>query len=154
MAQILPFPSEAVSQSGKSPLAYFVRIGEAHNKLSDLHAAGRLPASRVVVDSSRNSALQDVTDLRRPHYFLSGPMTNAEREAKQMAQLRPSKADAARLNIDEDSLLARLRDQSARLAKSKLIIERLNDLSGSDVPRARVPRFRRHSETSSKENKK
>ena len=48
--KILPFPLAA---SAKSPLAQFIRIGEAHKKLGDLHAAGRFPAERVVVDASR-----------------------------------------------------------------------------------------------------
>lgn len=51
MAQILPFA--ASTPAPISPLAHFVRLGEAHKKLSDLHAAGKLPASRVVVDASR-----------------------------------------------------------------------------------------------------
>ena len=48
--KILPFPLTA---SAKPRLAYFVRIGEAHKKLADLHASGRLPAERVVVEASR-----------------------------------------------------------------------------------------------------
>ena len=49
-AKIVPFPLTA---SAKSPLAHFIRIGEAHKKLADLHASGRLPAKRVVVEASR-----------------------------------------------------------------------------------------------------
>jgi len=52
MAQKLPF-SSAPPSGVVSPLAHFIRLGEAHKKLSDLHAAGRLPASRVVIDASR-----------------------------------------------------------------------------------------------------
>lgn len=48
--KIVPFPLVAAA---KPPLALFVRIGEAHKKLADLHASGRLPAKRVVVDASR-----------------------------------------------------------------------------------------------------
>jgi hypothetical protein len=53
MAQILPFSTSIAASNVVSPLAHFVRLGEAHKKLSELHAAGRLPASRVVVDASR-----------------------------------------------------------------------------------------------------
>lgn len=48
--KILPFPSAALA---KPRLAHFIRIGEAHKKLADLHASGRLPAKKVVVDASR-----------------------------------------------------------------------------------------------------
>ncbi len=48
--KIVPFPMTAAA---KPRLAQFVRIGEAHKKLADLHASGRLPADRVVVDASR-----------------------------------------------------------------------------------------------------
>lgn len=51
MATILPFPG--ASPATATELAFFVRIGEAHNKLADLQAGGRLPASRVVIDASR-----------------------------------------------------------------------------------------------------
>jgi hypothetical protein len=51
MATILPFPG--ASSATASELAFFVRIGEAHNKLADLQAGGRLPAGRVVIDASR-----------------------------------------------------------------------------------------------------
>ena len=49
MAQILPFPVTPDA----SPIALFVRIGNAHKKLADLYAAGRLKTNRVVVDASR-----------------------------------------------------------------------------------------------------
>lgn len=48
--KILPFP---LPQSVRSPIGHFIRIGEAHKKLADLHASGRLPATRVVVEASR-----------------------------------------------------------------------------------------------------
>ena len=48
--RILPFP---VTASAKSRLAHFIRIGEAHRKLADLQASGRLPVKKVVVEASR-----------------------------------------------------------------------------------------------------
>lgn len=50
-AQILPFPKPAAGLA--SPLACFVRVGEAHNRLADLHAAGHFPARQVVIEASR-----------------------------------------------------------------------------------------------------
>jgi hypothetical protein len=51
VAQILPFPKPAAGMA--SPLACFVGVGEAHNRLADLHAAGHLPARQVVIEASR-----------------------------------------------------------------------------------------------------
>jgi hypothetical protein len=50
-AQILPFPKPVASAA--TPLACFVRVGEAHKKVADLHAAGHLPARQVVIEASR-----------------------------------------------------------------------------------------------------
>jgi hypothetical protein len=50
-AQILPFPKPPPALS--SPIATYLWVGEAHRKLSDLHAAGHLPARRLVVAASR-----------------------------------------------------------------------------------------------------
>jgi hypothetical protein len=50
-AQILPLPKPATGVA--SPLACFVRVGEAHRRLADLHAAGHLPARQVVIEASR-----------------------------------------------------------------------------------------------------
>ncbi|MEW6437794.1 MAG: hypothetical protein AB1508_11590 [Pseudomonadota bacterium] len=36
-----------------TPIAQFIRVGEAHKKFGELHAAGRLPAKRVVIEGSR-----------------------------------------------------------------------------------------------------
>ncbi len=35
------------------PISQFIRIGDAHRKLGELHAAGRLPVRRAVFDASR-----------------------------------------------------------------------------------------------------
>ena len=48
--KVVPFPTVA---SARSPLAHFIRIGEAHKKIADLHAAGRLPTMKVVFEASR-----------------------------------------------------------------------------------------------------
>ena len=50
-AQILLFPSSRSPTA--TPVAHFLRVGEAHRKLGELHAAGHLPARRVVFDASR-----------------------------------------------------------------------------------------------------
>ena len=49
-----------------SPIAHFIRIGEAHKKFGELYAAGRLPIRRVVIEASRLLFQRDfIADLRR-----------------------------------------------------------------------------------------
>jgi len=62
-AQILPFPNAGGATI--SPIACFLRIGEAHRKLADLHAAERLPARRVVIDASRFRYQQELISALR-----------------------------------------------------------------------------------------
>jgi len=113
------------------------------------------PRSHAAYQSfTRHRALQDVPDLRRVHYLLNGPMTDAERDAREITKLQPNKADAAKLGIDVDRLIARLRDQSARLAKSKIMFDELGAIRGGETGRARVARFRGFSEMPSKEVRK
>lgn len=50
-AQILPFPKSATGVA--SPIACFVRVGEARRRLADLHATGHLLARHVVIEVSR-----------------------------------------------------------------------------------------------------
>ncbi|MER9397054.1 hypothetical protein NKI46_02795 [Mesorhizobium sp. M0615] len=51
MQNVIQFPYVA---SPTQPVAHYIRLGESgYQKLANLHAAGRLPATRVVVDASR-----------------------------------------------------------------------------------------------------
>ena len=60
--KVVPFP---LAVSARSPLAHFIRIGEAHKRLADLYASGRLPATRVVVEGSRLRHQRElISDLR------------------------------------------------------------------------------------------
>ncbi|MFC7691821.1 hypothetical protein ACFQY5_21840 [Paeniroseomonas aquatica] len=58
-AQILPFPKPSPAPS--SPIATYLWVGEAHRKLADLHAAGHLPARRLVVEASRLRNQRELT---------------------------------------------------------------------------------------------
>jgi len=49
-AEVLQFP---LFDAATPPIAQFVRIGDAHNKIGELHAAGRLPLKRAVFEASR-----------------------------------------------------------------------------------------------------
>ncbi|MFK0693161.1 hypothetical protein ACFX5Q_34260 [Mesorhizobium sp. IMUNJ 23033] len=51
MENVIPFP---YAVAPVQPVGHFIRLGESgYNKLADLHAAGRFPATRLVVDASR-----------------------------------------------------------------------------------------------------
>lgn len=51
MENVIQFPHPTAPVQ---PIAHFIRLGEwGYNKLANLHAIGRLPARRVVVDASR-----------------------------------------------------------------------------------------------------
>jgi hypothetical protein len=101
---------------------------------------------------ARHEALQSVPDLRRLDYLLSGPIAEAVRQAKQIASLKPSKAEAIRLNIDCDSLMDRLREQRKRLEKSKSALEVIRDSAGGTV-RSRPLRHRGNVIAGSREQK-
>jgi hypothetical protein len=103
---------------------------------------------------ARHDALQKVPDLRRIEYFLSGPVTEAEREAKKISLLRPPKSDAERLEIDPDKLIARLKEQATRISKLKASMEKFNEQRDPESARARVAKSRRNQKSSSKENSK
>ena len=79
-AKILPFPLTA---SAKQPLAHFIRIGEAHKKLADLHASGRLPAKRIVVDASRLRHQKELIEALREN----GAEIVLDTEAAELAAL-------------------------------------------------------------------
>jgi len=47
------------------PIAQFVRIGSAHRQLGELHAAGRLPVRRVVIEAARFAQQKELIDALR-----------------------------------------------------------------------------------------
>lgn len=62
-AQILPFPKPVTVPT--SSIATYMWLGEAHRKLADLHAAGHLPAQRIVVEASRIRHRRDLVSAVR-----------------------------------------------------------------------------------------
>lgn len=63
VAQILPFPKPTALRP--SLIATYIRLGEAHRKLADLHAAGHFPAQRIVVEASRIRRQRDLVAVVR-----------------------------------------------------------------------------------------
>lgn len=61
-AEIIPL----MGKSPRSPIAHYLRIGEqSHLQLEDLHAQGRLPIKRAVIDASRFRHQKKLVDLLR-----------------------------------------------------------------------------------------
>lgn len=57
---ILRFPND---RSIRQPIAQFIRLGDSgHRKLAAIHAAGGIPASRIVVDASRLRHQKELVD--------------------------------------------------------------------------------------------
>jgi hypothetical protein len=62
-AKVIEFPSGAALAP---PIAQFIRIGDAHNKLGELVGMDRFPASRVVLQASRLAKQRRLMELLRP----------------------------------------------------------------------------------------
>jgi hypothetical protein len=60
---ILPFPNATTATT--SAIACYIRIRAAHQKLAELLAAFRLPATRIVVDASRAGRHRELTTALR-----------------------------------------------------------------------------------------
>ena len=112
---------------------------------SDMTADPRRHAAHQLFKSM--SALEAVPDLRRESYFLGGPMTEADRLARQVKLLRPSQADAERLKVDSDALMRNLGQHSMRLEKLRATLERVHEMRGDEGPRAHAVMQRGFSES-------
>lgn len=82
------------------------------------------------------SSLEVVSDLRRETHFLNGPMAEADRLARQIKALRSASTEAEKLGIDAESLMKRLNDDSRRLEKLQVMLERMHEARGEEGPRA------------------
>jgi hypothetical protein len=82
------------------------------------------------------SSLEAVPDLRRESYFLDGPMTVADRAARQVRQLRPSAVEADRRDIDLAGLMSRFQQHSRRMERLLSTLEILHQSRGDEGPRA------------------
>jgi hypothetical protein len=82
------------------------------------------------------ASLEAVPDLCRETYFLSGPMTDADRLARQVRQLRPSVAEANRRGVDLAALMSRFEQHSRRMEQLLSMFEILHQARGDEGPRA------------------
>ena len=82
------------------------------------------------------SSLEAVPDLRRESYFLSGPMTAADRLAREIRLLRPSVVEAERRRVNPAELMRRFEQHSRRMGQLFSMLERLHQERGDEGPRA------------------
>lgn len=137
MANVIPFPHPT---SPVQPVAHFIRLGESgYQKLASLHAAGRFPARRVVVDAPRlkHQQLAAVPDLNREQHFLLGQMSDVDRLARQVKDLKLSAEEAKERKVDADKLTKRLVEHSRQMEKMRFGLEDLHDNRADGAPRAR-----------------
>ncbi len=86
---------------------------------------------------SRVRALEDIPRLSREHYFINGPMAEADRLARSIKQLKPSDSEAALREIDSSKLMKRFHDYSRKLEKFRTTLEKFHEARSDETPRAR-----------------
>jgi hypothetical protein len=93
---------------------------------------------------SRVRALEEIPHLSREHYFINGPMAEADRLARRIKDLKPSKSEAALCEIDPSKLMKRFHDYSRKMEKLRRTLEKIHEARSDETPRARpvAPRHR------------
>jgi hypothetical protein len=86
---------------------------------------------------SRVRALEAIPRLSREHYFINGPMAEADRLARSIKQLKPSNSEAARRKIDPSKLMKRFHDYSRKMEKLRTTLGKIHEARSDDTPRAR-----------------
>ncbi len=83
------------------------------------------------------SAIEDVPELRREHYFLDGPMRDAVRRARDIKGLKPLADAAALREVDLMSLMKRMHDHATKLEKVRNTLEAYHEARAKGAPRVR-----------------
>jgi hypothetical protein len=98
--------------------------------------------------------LASIPDLSRERNFLVGRMTEVDRQARQVKDLKFSTEEAAAWKVDADKLTKRLTDHSRQIEKMRLSLEDLHESRGDGAPRARPITSRVSDNKQSKAEKK
>lgn len=98
--------------------------------------------------------LENIPTLSREHYFLSGPMADADRLARAVKQLKPATEKATLLNIDVEKLMRRMHDHSRKLEQLRTTLENIHESRNKEAPRARQIATRMRRGQSIREDKK
>lgn len=81
-------------------------------------------------------ALADVPDLNRESFFLEKPLREAERLARNIKDLNPSKDEAMKLDVDLESLKKRMTEHHRKIGKLSDALSLLHDQRGAVGQRA------------------
>ncbi len=87
-------------------------------------------------------AMSKIPDLNRENYFLEKPLLDAERLARNVKDLNPSKMDAEKLNVNLESLKKRLSEHHRKIGKFSDALSLLHDERGPGAQRAMTCRNR------------
>jgi hypothetical protein len=142
---------------GGAALAFGVVSGVAHG----INERGRFDASSWHKPPPQRA---DDTRFGRPTRIsipglnrsvtLEGPMTAADRLARQIKNLKPPVAEAGERGIDVTKLMGRLSAQSRRLEQLSDALQHLHDERGNEAPRARAVRVRDAKSDAKKEERR
>lgn len=105
------------------------------NGLADMIADPRRHQLHTGFEDLRH--LAEVPALMRPRYFLDSPLNDAVRRAREIQRLKPNAADAARCNVNIESLMRRMHEHTERLEKLHTTLEHHLEHQGGHGPRVR-----------------
>lgn len=108
--------------------------------VKDMLADSRQHATFQTIAPIRS--LAEVPDLNREEHFLKKPLLDAERLARNIKDLNPSKTDAEEMKVDLDSLKRRMSEHHRKIGKFSDALSLLHDERGSGAQRAKVCRYR------------
>jgi hypothetical protein len=128
-ANVIQFPHPIAPVQS---VAHFIRLGESgYIKLANLHAAGWFPATRVVFDASRLRHQKELVSSLR------AKGAEADRQAKQVKDLKFSAEQAIELKVDIGKLSKRLVAHCKQVEKMRRSLEDLHETRADGAPRAR-----------------
>lgn len=110
--------------------------GCCRHGVQDMLADSRQHAAHQTVAPIQT--LAGIPDLNREHFFLDTPLRNAERLARNIKDLTPSKSEAEILGINLDSLMSRMSDHHRKVGKFSDALNALHDERRGGGPRAKV----------------
>lgn len=117
----------------------------------DMLADPRQHAAFHAVEPIRK--LAEIPDLNRESFFLDKPLREAERLARNIKDLNPSKADAEKAEVDLESLKRRLTEHHRKIGKLSDALSLLHEERGVGSPRSPACDYRVGSEQKKKREK-
>lgn len=108
--------------------------------LKDMLTEARQHAANQAISPVRN--LAEIPDLNREIFFLEKPLREAERLARNIKDLNPSKSEADELQVDPVSLKRRMTEHHRKIGKLYDTLNLLHDERGPGAQRATPCNYR------------